>query len=275
MVLELAHLPIVRLPNQPAVLEVKFIASTEPDGSAILFIHGFNGSAIETWMDFEKMLPESGGCRRRDLFFVGYDALRSDLTASAGIFRDFLDRFFEKPADLLSGAIPTAAKRANNFTYRSLLIVGHSLGAIIARRALLDATLMNKAWPSSCRLCLFAPAHRGARVTELAMEALSFWSFIKPFSAFLRFQSPLIDQLRRGSDTLKTLHDETMEATRNGANPHLKAVRVLIAQYERIVDNIRFANDPPAITIAAKSHINLCKPNRDFQEPVDHVLSCL
>lgn len=273
--LGMPHLPIVRLATEQQALDVKFIASATPDGSAIVFVHGFNGSAIETWMDFEKMLPETGGCSSCDLFFVGYDGLRSDLTASAGIFREFLDRIFENPSNLLNGAIPSSAQRADNFAYKTLLIVGHSLGAVIARRALLDATIINKTWPSRCKLCLFAPAHRGANVTDLAIEALSTWSFLKPFSALMRFQSPLIDQLRRGSDTLKTLQDETIELTKNGANPHLKAALVLIAQYERIVDNIRFANDPPAITIAGKSHINLCKPSPEFKEPMEHVLSCL
>jgi pimeloyl-ACP methyl ester carboxylesterase len=269
------HLPIVRLANAPSILDVKFIASTTPDGSAIVFVHGFNGSAIETWMDFDKMLPETGGCSNRDIFFVGYDALRSDLTASAAIFREFLDQFFANHTNLLSGAIPSSAKRADGFAYETLLIVGHSLGAVIARRALLDATIMSKTWPSRCKLCLFAPAHRGANVTDLAIEAVSNWSFLKPFSALMRFQSPLIDQLRRGSDVLKILQDETVELTKNGANSHLKAVLVLIAQYERIVDNIRFANDPPPITIAGKSHINLCKPSSEFKEPLEHVLSCL
>jgi alpha-beta hydrolase superfamily lysophospholipase len=171
--------------------------------------------------------------------------------------------------------IPSAAKRPNTFAYNSLLIVGHSLGAVLARRALLDATLMHRAWPIHCRLCLFAPAHQGAIVVALVVGALAIWPILLPFTALVRFQSPLIDQLSKGSGTLKQLQDETLEATKNGANPHLIASRVLIAQYERIVENSRFANDPPAITIVAKSHIDLCKPTCEYLEPLTHVESCL
>lgn len=271
----MGHLHIVRLAKAPAGLEVKLIPSTDPDGSAIVFIHGFGGSAISTWMDFEKMLPESTKCRNLDLFFVEYDALRSDLTAIAGIIRDFLDQLFENPANLLSGAIPPSIRSPSEYRYSSLLIVCHSLGAVISRRALLDATLMSKTWPSCCKLCLFAPAHRGARVQELVMETFSFLPPVKLFLAYMRYDSPLIDQLRNGSVALNALHDETVEATKNGCNQHLNAAFVLIAQYEKVVDNTRFANDPYPITIANKTHTDLCKPKNDFQEPVRHVLSCL
>ncbi len=269
------HLPITRLQHEPSVLNVQLIAAAECHGDAVLFIHGFNGSAVQTWMDFEKLLPDSEKCRHHDFLFFGYDGLRSDLTASAGIFRDFLTRLFESPSAVLQDAIPAAAKRPDNFAYKSLLIVGHSLGAVLARRALLDATLMHSSWPNHCRLCLFAPAHQGAVVVALVVGATAIWPILSPFTALVRFQSPLIDQLSKGSDILKQLQDETIEATKGGANPHLIASRVLIAQYERVVDNKRFANDPPAITLVSTSHIDICKPNSDYLDPLMHIESCL
>lgn len=271
----MTHLPIIRLANAPAGLEVKLLLSTIPDGSAIVFIHGFGGSAIETWMDFEKMLPESPRCCSLDIFFMGYDTNQSDLTAIAGIARNFLDLLFEEPAVLLGGVIPGSIKRPSDYSYKSLLIVGHSLGAVIARRALLDATMMLKAWPGLCKLCLFAPAHRGAKVQGLAMEAFSWFPPVQLVLSFKRYNTPLIDQLREGSRELQSLHDETLSATENGRNQHLNAARVLIAQYEKVVINVPFANDPAPFVIAGKCHTDLCKPTRSFQDPIQHVLLCL
>ena len=86
---------------------------------------------------------------------------------------------------------------------------------------------------------------------------------------------PLVDQLRKGSSTLRQLQDDTLAATSGGANPHLRARKVLLAQYERIVETDSFANDPPPITLINKKHTDVCKPGPDDQEPLTHVAACL
>ena len=93
--------------------------------------------------------------------------------------------------------------------------------------------------------------------------------------SYKRYSTPLIDQLRIDSRELRELYDHTIEATENGRNQHLNAVRVLIAQHEKVVVNTPFAHDPLPITIAGKSHTDLCKPSYAFPEPMEHVLSCL
>jgi hypothetical protein len=118
---------------------------------------------------------------------------------------------------------------------------------------------------------LYAPAHRGAKVAELALEAASSFKFVRLFGNLARFESPLIDQLRPDSPDLKALVAETEEACAGGANPHLIARKVVIAEYEKIVRNDTFASDPPAKTIPDTDHITVCKPRADFRLPLTHL----
>lgn len=192
--------------------DVQVLFAVKPNRKAILFIHGFSGDAIKTWTDFHELLPASTKCAGRDIFFYGYDGLRAEMNASAAIFRNFLNRVFENTDALLANNLPPSAQREGDFVYDELLIVAHSLGAVISRRALLDATQLNLNWVDRTKLLLYAPAHKGARVADLALEAASSFSFLKFFGALARFESPLIEQLKPGSLALRQLLKDTQTA---------------------------------------------------------------
>jgi len=247
---------------------VQALFSVQPSGRAVVFVHGFSGDPIKTWSDFHILLPAAQQCVGRDLYFYGYDGLRANMTSSAALFRDFLDRLFEQPGKIVNRNLPSDAQRKENFQYMELVLVAHSLGAVITRRALLDLTLLGRPWLSKTRLVLFAPAHMGASVADLAWETVSNFRFLRFFGAVARFESPLIDQLKPGSPELTALLSETQIACQNGANSHLKARKVVIAEYERIVRNDRFASDPPPVTIPDTEHTTVCKPRVDFLRPV-------
>jgi len=255
--------------------DVQVLFAVKPDRKAVLFIHGFSGDAIKTWSDFHELLPESPNSYGRDLFFYGYDGLRAEMNASASLFRDFLERMFNNTAQFVNDNLPLAAQRPAGFLYDELVIVAHSLGAVISRRALLDATRMRATWVSKIKLVLYAPAHKGASVADLALETASSFSFVRLFSALARFESPLIDQLKPGSPDLMRLVEETENTCAGGANSHLVAFKVVIAEYERIVRNETFANDPPPVTIPDTTHISVCKPRKDFRLPLQHLEECL
>jgi len=197
------------------------------------------------------------------------------MTSSAALFRDFLDRLFSPTAQLVNGNLPAAAQRPASFAYDKMIVVAHSLGAVITRRALLDATRLGRDWATKIQMLLFAPAHKGANVADLALEAASGFKFVRLFGIFARFESPLIDQLKPGSDVLKNLLDETVEARRNGANLHLKAHKVIIAEYEKIVRNETFGDDPPPESIPDTTHTSVCKPRVDFRRPLEFLEDCL
>jgi pimeloyl-ACP methyl ester carboxylesterase len=203
-----------------------------------------------------------------DLFFYGYDGLRSELNSSAAIFRVFLERLLEQTDGFLARNLPAAAQRSAGFAYDDILIVAHSLGAVIARRALVDAA--RRPWASRVKLILFAPAHRGARVAQLALEAASPMAFLRFFGTLVRFQSPLIDSLQKDSLTLNGLIKDTERAIAAG-HKHLIAAKVVLAEYERIVENETFCDDPPPVAIPRTTHMSVCKPRPEFRDPLTHL----
>jgi len=254
---------------------VQVLFSTQPNRKAVLFIHGFSGDALTTWSEFPSLLPECPKCGGSDLYFYGYDALRGELIASAAIFRAFLERLFGKTKEILAANLSASAQRVGGFEYDELLIAAHSLGAVVARRALLDATINHLVWVSKTKLVLYAPAHMGAKVADLALEAASSFSFMRLFGAFARFTSPLIDELKPNSPELKRLLDDTTAALEGGENTHLIAKKVIIAARELIVSNIAFGKDPPPHAIAGTSHTSVCKPRKDFRLPFTYLEECL
>jgi pimeloyl-ACP methyl ester carboxylesterase len=255
--------------------DVQVLFAVRPNRKALLFIHGFSGDAINTWSYFHVLLPESPSCVGRDLYFYGYDGLRAEMIASASLFRDFLERLFNGTDQFVNENLPPAAQRPKGFDYDELIIVAHSLGAVITRRALLDATKKNAAWLSKARMILYAPAHRGASVVDLALETVSSFSFLRFFGSLARLESPLIDQLKPDSRDLNNLIEETEGACKGGANIHLVARKVCIAEYEKIVRNETFGIDPPAYTISNTTHTSVCKPRSDFRAPIIHLEECL
>jgi pimeloyl-ACP methyl ester carboxylesterase len=247
---------------------VQVLFAALPGRKAIIFIHGFSGDAMATWSDFSSLLPEHPKCSGSDLYFYGYDGLRADMYASAALFRDFLDQLLADTARFFEVNLPHAVRRETSFEYEELIIAAHSLGAVISRRALLDATKEGSAWVAKTKLILYAPAHRGARVTTLALEVASSFPFLKFFGATARFKSPLIDQLQPNSPALKQLLDDSITAREGGANSHLIAKKVVIAEYENIVENQTSGDDPAPRAIAGASHVSVCKPSKIFLSPL-------
>ena len=252
--------------------DVNAVLSIVPPKTCIVFVHGYSGSSVDTWAEFDRMMPRENACKSVDLIFYGYDGLFAELAASSSIFASFLKPLAIRPMDLI-GDIPGAHDRGLDFGYKRILIVAHSLGAVITRWALLDLRDSGESWLDRIEMVLFSPAHKGARVKDLASEVLSGFSFAKLFNSWIRFQSPLVDQLTEGSAELKFLEGRTIAAiNKDGRRPYLVPRAVIIAQYERIVSNIRFASDNPPLAFANKGHIAVCKPSDAWRAPVDAVL---
>ena len=255
--------------------EVEVLFALNPNRKAILFIHGFSGCGLLSWSQFSTLLPPRPNGQQRDLFFYGYDGLRADLMASAALFRDFLKRFFTG-AGFVNPHLPEPMLRPSDFAYEEVLIAAHSLGAVIARRALLDATRMGLDWVKRTRLILYAPAHTGASVATLALETASCFPFMSFFGALARFESPLIDQLAKNSSLLTQLLRDTNSACKRGANRHLIPCRIITAEYEKIVNSDYFSPlDPAPESIPNATHTTVCKPRDDFLDPLELLDQCL
>jgi hypothetical protein len=74
---------------------------------------------------------------------------------------------------------------------------------------------------------------------------------------------------------LTQLLNDTLATCQSGGNSHLIAEKVIVAEYERIVETEYFAPDPAPDPIANTDHVTVCKPREDFLEPLDLLNQCL
>lgn len=255
----------------------RLIASYVPDGTIAIFIHGYCGDPIETWSQFHRLLPATQQAKGCDLLFYGYDGLRSDIIASAGLLESFLTDLLSNASVIRNASLPKSLEQPSTFTYTKVILIAHSLGAVILRWSLLDAIERQRHWLEDGRIkmLLYAPAHTGANVVRLANEVLGSGLF-RYFSGVARFVSPLIDQLKPESEYLRKLTRDTAAAiTKLGRVTYLKPQAVVIAERENIVSNIPFGDDGPPEVIRGTNHRTVCKPTSQFQSPLRFVLKNL
>jgi hypothetical protein len=255
-----------------------------PGGKAVVFIHGYNGDPLTTWAQFHKLIPQTPEFAECDFFFYGHDGLRGNTLASTVLFYQFLHQLFTQPATITTPILPAAAARAPDFAYSRVVLSAHSLGAVICRWALLHArehALQGEPhhdWMDNTAMVLFAPAHMGATVsaliTELGLGGGMFSTFFRIIGVGIQYHFPLINELGRDkngrlSAVLQNFHDETNRALLQGSCAYLRASKVVIADRDRVVHNIPFPSDPPAVTFPG-DHRSVCKPRSpDFLEPID------
>jgi pimeloyl-ACP methyl ester carboxylesterase len=239
----------------------------KPTGTVIVFVHGFNGSPVDTWSEFEDLLPEH---RHHDLIFFGYDSLRTRIDIAALALREFLKELCASPCRTANSSIADRAFHRSVFTPSKILLVGHSLGAVVARRSLVIAHSTTDDWQKRVSLLLFAPAHMGAHLATMASEVLSVFKL--PISALARWQFPVLTDLDPQSQFLKDLRDRVSEAIKTGAADFLKAQLVVLAEQDHVVNVNAFSDhDAPGIPLP-RSHTAVCKPSADYQRPLELLL---
>jgi pimeloyl-ACP methyl ester carboxylesterase len=250
-------------------------SSAQPD-SVIIFIHGFAGDSNTTWLKFPSLLPTLPETSLTDFVYYGYDGKRTYANNSAIEFFDFLNSLLLDPARISNESLPKGAeKRKRFFRYRRVIIVAHSLGAVVARLALLRAHAIHFdqqdiiPWLSTVRLVLFAPAHKGAKAAFLAGFLLSGGNFIfKCVTVGVRYMFPLIDEMVPNSPVLADLTKRTeallvkrKQAEQTFPDNHLVAFQVIWAGNERVVENIQFCDDPQPDMFRYQNHKTVCKPD--------------
>lgn len=244
--------------------------STAKPKNLIIFVHGFVGDAVGTWNEFPSLVRSNSAYSDSDVIFFGYDSLKGQANNNALRFYQFLKLIAEGSANHFG------YKRdgvTNYFTYNRILIVAHSLGSIIVRRALLNAKHDNKDWLSSCKMVLFAPAHRGARIQNLVTETSM---IVRIFAGLGFYKIPVLDDLRPQSQTIQNLIADTQKYLTQNDGDFTIAHNVIWADKETVVHNDSFCNDPVATLIDGKSHTTVCKPtDPDFLEPFTIVTNAI
>ncbi|MEP7197975.1 MAG: alpha/beta hydrolase [Saprospiraceae bacterium] len=249
---------------------VGYFTTSNPQ-SLIIFVHGFNGSATDTWDEFPALIKESNEYANSDVVFYGYESLKGQVNNNALRFYNFLKIIAEGNSNRLGY---TRNNLAPNFNYYRILIVAHSLGSIVVRRALLNAKAENKTWLLNTKMILFAPAHRGARIQNLVSESLPTLGRIFAGLGFITI--PVLDDLRPNSQTILNLIQETEQLIQQNQGDFTISHTVIWANNEIVVHNERFCQDPVAVLLDNKSHTKVCKPiSPNFLTPFEIVTEAL
>jgi len=246
-----------------------------PAEKAIIFVHGFAGRALQTWTLFPEMLQGEPKTAGYDLIFFEYDSFSTQLGNIVSRLKTFLSEIMTNASPTINRGLARPDHRPPGFAYKNIVIVAHSLGAVVTRRTLLDYQGNQTTWVPHTEFMLFAPADRGAFGTALVAEALEGVPFGTVFGAGIKGLFPALDALERESEDLKNLRDDTLALTLNGKNAHLFARLVVYASDESVTKKAKFVVTEPEAEIAGTLHTTVCKPDASRQEPVTHLLSVL
>lgn len=248
--------------------------SWEPSGQAFVFVHGFGGHAVDTWTDFPSLLSADPAAAGWDLFCFGYDGLHTQAGTSAGFLRQFLDALTSSPESMYKASKASlGARSAHPSIYSRIVVVAHSLGAVVSRRMLLDAYNLKRPWAARTELLFFAPAHRGSTTLEWwrssplgpAMQLVSVASLLGRYS--------VLHDLKKESDFLKDLHADLIAAYKPALTGNLAARHVAWAEDEQVVSNLNLPPDPPGDPLRGTDHATVCKPHWGYTEPLSRLLA--
>jgi pimeloyl-ACP methyl ester carboxylesterase len=229
---------------------------------ALIFVHGFNGSTMDTFGHFNLEFRFRPAYKDYDVYFFSYDSLFQQISNSALEFLHFLRTMHDNP-DVIMQSSGMALHRN---TYTEIVIAAHSLGAVVTRVALNEGYDSGATWLDKCKLILFAPAHNGAR-KELD-TFINFPGYLKCMGPFLRYFVLSLSQLIDPTIILAPMHEKIKELiTKEGIESFTVAKKVIWASPERVVINRKLLKDPEAIIFRKKNHSQVCKPTATYLKP--------
>lgn len=241
----------------------------------IFFIHGFKGSALGTWRQFDSLVVGNPDFEYCDLAFLGYDSIRTQTRFSAQLLLQSCRKVLDD-ASTFTGRQPgpKILQRQQRYKYQRVIFAAHSMGAIVTRRLLLLASA--DPWISSVELNLFAPAHLGATdVLKLATTVpAALGRLATAIAAVAQWKIVTLREVQTGSLTLSQLEKDTLKeiSTRkagHGPMGHIVARRVLFGEHEDIVDGNRFCSDPAETVYPGHDHVSICKPDTGYDAPLE------
>lgn len=245
--------------------------SKSPIGRALVFVHGFCGSAVETWLHFPARLIDQTRYRGYDFYFFGYDGRNTRSRVSAELLREFLSQLAHDPAGLFSGMQSESSGHEDSIEYERVTLIAHSLGALVCRQAIVIGYRPSPrdTWVEKCDLLLYAPAHLGSDISEMVKcSPLGFIYPLLPLAQLLGKWKVLKD-LERASQTVQMLQLDTEELIRKQNVKGLISSLIAHAEQDAVVAPDDFVRDPPLCIIRGADHVSVCKPTLCFDAPFE------
>jgi hypothetical protein len=254
------------------------LLSTSPDvHRAAIFVHGYGGHPFKTWCKMQDMISADPNWDNTDAYFVGYDSTGDEVMLSAAYMARIIREICPEPPDGIFKIRSRSAVyrlRGQGTKYSSIDLIGHSLGGVVLRVAILellkqgfaatgaeDVSQLPAAYalPCSARLRLFAPAQGGARLSGV-MGMMRQVAGLRSLVNIYRGGSSSFQELEPGSSVLQMLREDTNSfADRFPQLSGLRA-RIVWAQRDRVVTSLPFRHDV-SYTLLDTDHISVCKPN--------------
>ena len=239
-----------------------------------IFVHGFRGRALSTWLSFPDFLDNRLADPSNDALFYGFRSRPQRLAHMANRLRDDMDIMCRVSCFL----VPIAARSSSCLVSKnrsSVCFIVYSFLYCAVRLAVIDALTKSLAersgkggWAENSTMCLFAPAHSGSNIVKLVGE--SFPRFTRPVEFLLKIHYPCLADLEKGSDALTRLAED-YEKLPQKVQKLATATRVVFAELDNVVEPPRFKGDPVEDQIKGVGHVDVVKPNSGFLDPIHHV----
>lgn len=147
-----------------------------PPTRLVVFVHGFRGKTLAAWRNFPSSGMYRSWWRSCDMLFVGYPSRIDTVAGTEYRLRRQLSKFYPRISDELVQINGVSPRSLTDRPYSELLLVGHSLGGLIIRRAISEVAQpwSDAAHVSSESQCppildstirLFSPAIAGFRAS--------------------------------------------------------------------------------------------------------------
>ena len=268
------------------------LADSPSAETAVIFVHGFAGDAAKTWLEFQSLIDvyasEYDWWRNYDAFFYQYSSISKPLAVNADEFLTFSSKIFpELHAAILHGI----REESSSLPYKNVILVGHSEGAVVIRRALAEAYKMMREVVSDmpktgdlaaidlfcdanpmfvATTILYGPAYFGFSGAGWLQVLLRLPKLSGIFDCVLNLSVAYVE-LQKDSPLLHQLKDETEDIAE--AYPYLEAFRAfpIFGVKDRIVYIGEYKRDHPAKLVPEHNHISICKPGLKYRDPLKDV----
>jgi hypothetical protein len=255
------------------------ICTHESVDTIVVFVHGFGGDPASTWFEFEGLAKT---CATKypwlddsDLFFYSYESLSTPITENAKTLGEFIEYVLSKDA---------AGERRFPFSagakYKRLIFAGHSEGAVLIRRLLLNrwhelrkanASNENLAREAAradfllnCTLRLFAPACLGTNFSSLLGFAFS----LSDLANAIASSSKVRNELLPNSPILRQIEEGTEKVAEELPEVRGFVAKVLFGSRDEVVQVAGYTLDE-LVFEKDHNHTSICKPTFRFLKPLE------